>query len=267
MDSDILVHEAALRLAFFGGVLVLMAGWELAAPRRRPVVPRMTRWVANLGLAVVDTILLRLAFPAALVGTAALASQAGWGLFNVVALPPGVAFVVSVLVLDLAVYGQHVVMHRVPLLWRLHRVHHTDVEFDTTSGVRFHPVEIALSMVYKMAVVLAIGAPAAAVLVFEVLLNAASLFNHGNVRLPASIDRVLRLAVVTPDMHRVHHSLYRDETDSNFGFSLTVWDRLFGTYRSQPRDGHVAMTIGLAEFRGERDRRLDRLLLQPLRRG
>jgi sterol desaturase/sphingolipid hydroxylase (fatty acid hydroxylase superfamily) len=208
--------------------------------------------------------MLRLMLPIAGMGAALLAQEEGWGLFNVLSfVPRWTAVLASILVLDLAIYGQHVVFHKVPFLWRLHRVHHTDIDLDATSGVRFHPLEIALSLALKLAVIAALGAPVVAVVAFEVLLNAAALFNHANVRLSLGLDRVLRRVIVTPDMHRVHHSVHRDETDSNFGFNLSLWDRLFGTYRDQPRDGHLGMTIGLAMFRSSRERWLPRLLIQP----
>ena len=197
----------------------------------------------------VDTLLVRILFPTTAVGLALLAEARGFGLFNVVALPAWVAVVASVVILDLAIYLQHVLFHAVPALWRLHRMHHADLEFDVTTGLRFHPIEILLSMLIKFAVVAALGAPALAVLIFEVLLNATSMFNHGNVRIPAGLDRVLRWLVVTPDMHRVHHSILSRETNSNFGFNLPWWDRLFGTYRAQPAAGHEAMTIGIEQFR------------------
>jgi len=255
--------ETALRLGAFLGVLAAMMVWEVLAPRRARSATRGVRWTANLAIAVLNAAMLRVLFPIAAASTAVWAETRGIGLLNTVAMPAPVALLLAVFVLDLAIYAQHVVFHKVPLLWRLHRMHHADVDFDTTTGVRFHPLEIALSMLYKMAVVVALGAPAIAVIAFEVLLNATAMFNHGNVRLPAGIDRVLRLAVVTPDMHRVHHSVHRDETDSNFGFNLSVWDRMFATYRAQPRDGHEGMTIGLPIFRDPADRRLDKLLVQP----
>jgi sterol desaturase/sphingolipid hydroxylase (fatty acid hydroxylase superfamily) len=203
-----------------------------------------------------------------MIGVAALAQQRGWGLLNTLDLPLGIAMVVGVLTLDLAVYLQHVLQHvmfhAVPALWRLHRMHHADLEFDVTAGLRFHPVEICLSMVVKIGVVAAVGPPVLAVLIFEVLLNATSMFNHGNVRLPEWLDHRLRWIVVTPDMHRVHHSIYPEETNSNFGFNLPWWDRMLGTYRDQPRDGHEAMTIGIERFRTRRDLRLDQMLVQPL---
>jgi sterol desaturase/sphingolipid hydroxylase (fatty acid hydroxylase superfamily) len=263
MTEFILAHEAGIRLTFFCAVLAIMIGWEFAAPRRRLSAPVAVRWCSNLGLVIVSALLVRLAFPLVAVGTAAIAAERGWGLFNWVPAPSWLAIAVSVVALDLAIYAQHVVFHKVPALWRLHRMHHSDVDIDATTGVRFHPVEIALSMAIKMAMILILGAPAVAVVIFEVLLNATAMFNHGNVELPQTVDRALRLVVVTPDFHRVHHSVYRDETDSNYGFNLSVWDRLFRTYRPQPRDGHETMTIGLDIFRDPRQRYLDKLLIQP----
>ena len=263
--SDFLVqHDTAIRLTAFALMLAGMTAWEFVAPRRRLSVPLMGRWIANIGLVILGALVIRLAVPLAAVGVATTAAARGFGLFNVVDLPAWLAFAAALVLLDLAIWAQHVAMHKVPLLWRLHRVHHSDVDFDSTSGVRFHPIEIAVSMVYKMAVVAAIGAPAAAVVVFEIGLSSGALFNHGNVRLPLAADRVLRTVIVTPDMHRIHHSVRRPETDSNYGFNLSVWDRLFGTYRDQPIDGHEGMAIGLEAFRSARDRHLGRLLLQPL---
>ena len=264
MIGAVLANEAWIRVALFAGVLAVMAAWEVVAPRRRRAVSRRVRWPGNLGVVALDTILVRLAFPVVAVGQAAAAEQRGWGLLNVLDVPDWLAFVVGLLALDLAIYLQHVMFHAVPALWRLHRMHHADFDLDATTGVRFHPLEILLSMAFKLALVAALGPPAVAVLVFEVLLNATSMFNHANVLLPAAADRVLRMLVVTPDMHRVHHSIHRDETDSNFGFNLPWWDRLLGTYRAQPRDGHETMTLGIPQFRTARDLRLDRMLLQPL---
>ncbi|MCO6416141.1 sterol desaturase family protein [Siccirubricoccus sp. KC 17139] len=259
------VHEPVVRLGAFVGVFVLMALWETLAPRRPQAVDRRWRWPNNLGVVVVDTLAVRVLFPAGAVGMAMLAQAKGWGVLNVLQAPGWVAVPVSVLLLDLAIYAQHVAFHHVPVLWRLHRMHHADLEFDVTTGVRFHPVEITLSMLIKAAVVVALGAPPLAVLVFEVLLNATSMFNHGNVRLPVWMDRILRWLVVTPEMHRVHHSILRRETDSNFGFNLPWWARLFDTYRTQPEVGHLGMTIGIDRFRDPRELRLDRMLMQPLR--
>lgn len=230
-------------------------------------MPRRLRWPSNLGIVLLNTLLLRVIFPSAAIGMALFAEQRGWGLLNGAPAAGPMALVVSIIALDLVVYLQHVLFHAVPMLWRLHRMHHADLEFDVSTGVRFHPGEILISMGIKCATVLALGAPALAVLIFEVLLNATSLFNHGNVNLPAPVDRVLRWFVVTPDMHRVHHSILIRETNSNFGFNLPWWDRLFGTYRPQPAAGHARMTIGIEQFRAPAELRLDRMLLQPFREG
>jgi len=265
MTEPLLASEPQLRLIVFLGVLVAMALWELAAPRRRREIPRVIRWTNNLGLVVIDTIVLRLSFPILAVGLAVIAQDRGWGLFNVIEAPGWVAVLVSIVVLDLAIYLQHVMFHAVPVLWRLHRMHHADLEFDVTTGLRFHPVEILLSMGIKLAVVMALGPPAVAVLIFEVLLNATAMFNHSNIRLPILVDRFLRLIVVTPDMHRVHHSIIPEETNSNFGFNLPWWDRLLGTYKAQPKVGHEEMSIGIEQFRTTRDLWLDRMLVQPVK--
>jgi sterol desaturase/sphingolipid hydroxylase (fatty acid hydroxylase superfamily) len=212
-----------------------------------------------------NTAVVRIVFPTAAAGAAVLAESKGWGLLNIVSAPSLITVPASVLLLDLAIYAQHVAFHHVPVLWRLHRMHHADLDFDVTTGVRFHPVEVLLSMLIKIAVVVVVGAPALGVVAFEVLLNATSMFNHGNVRLPRQLDGLLRLLVVTPEMHRVHHSVVRSETDSNFGFNFPWWDRLFGTYRAEPAAGHEGMTIGIDRFRDVRELRLDRMLLQPLR--
>lgn len=264
MMQTVLAHEGALRLGVFLPVLAAMAAWEVAAPRRRREIPRLLRWSNNLAVVVIDTILVRLTFPVAAVGLALHAQANGWGLLPALDLPGWAAFLIALLALDLAIYLQHVMFHAVPALWRLHRMHHADLEFDVTTGLRFHPVEILLSMAIKLAAVAALGAPPLAVLVFEVLLNATAMFNHSNVAIPPAIDRWLRLLVVTPDMHRVHHSVIPAETNSNFGFNLPWWDRLLGTYRAQPRAGHEAMTIGVRLFRTRRDLWLDRMLLQPM---
>ncbi|HEX2199960.1 MAG TPA: sterol desaturase family protein [Burkholderiales bacterium] len=250
---ELLAIEPGLRLAAFFGVLVAMAAWEYLAPRRALSLPRRARWPANLGIAALNTVLVRLAFPAAAVGAALFAQANGWGLLNHFALPGWAALIGGIVLLDLAIYLQHLLFHAVPALWRLHRVHHADLDIDVTTGARFHPVEILLSMLMKLAVIAALGVPPEAVLLFEVLLNATSMFNHANVRIPERVERALRAVVVTPDMHRVHHSVERDETDSNFGFNLSLWDRLFGTYRAQPRAGHAGMQIGIPDFRESGD--------------
>ncbi|MCV2871349.1 sterol desaturase family protein [Defluviimonas sp. WL0050] len=264
MSGTILAAEPTIRLVAFLGVLAAMALWEVGAPRRRRDIPRVIRWTNNLALVVLDTAILRLTFPILAVGLAAMAEERGWGLFNNIDAPLWVAIVVSMLLLDLAIYLQHVMFHAVPGLWRLHRMHHADLDFDTTTGLRFHPVEILISMGIKLVVVAALGPPAVAVLLFEVILNATALFNHANIDFPRRVDRMLRCIVVTPDMHRVHHSVDPRETNSNFGFNLPWWDRLFGTYLAQPAKGHKGMEIGIEQFRTRRDLWLDRMLIQPL---
>lgn len=265
MSELLQANESLIRITLFLAILVAMAAWEAVAPRRPRKLLRLLRWSNSLGLLLIDRVLLHLSFPVLAVGFALLAEERGWGLLNSVDVPFGLALPVSLLTLDLAIYLQHVLFHAIPSLWRLHRVHHADLEFDVTTGLRFHPVEILLSMGIKLAVVAVLGPPAIAVLIFEVLLNATSMFNHSNVRIPHGLDRLLRLIVVTPDMHRVHHSIHPNETNSNFGFNLPWWDRLLGTYRAQPRDGHEGMTIGIEQFRTPRELWLDRLLIQPLR--
>ena len=265
MTETIFSNEPAIRLGFFVVIFALVAVWECVAPRRPRTVSRRLRWPNNLGLVALNTVLLRLVFPAAAVGLALAGERQGWGLLNAFAVSPWVAVPLVVVVLDLAIYLQHVMFHAVPALWRLHRMHHADLDVDVTTGARFHPIEILLSMGIKLAVVAALGAPPLAVLIFEVLLNATSMFNHGNVRIAGKLDRTLRWFVVTPDMHRVHHSVLPRETNSNFGFNLPWWDRLLGTYRAQPAAGHQAMTLGIEQFREPGDLRLDRMLVQPFR--
>ena len=264
MFDTILAAEPTIRIVAFLCILAGMALWEVGAPRRRQEIPRVLRWTNNLALVVIDTAILRLTFPILAVGLAAMAEERGWGIFNNIDAPIWVAVFVSMLLLDLAIYLQHVMFHAVPGLWRLHRMHHADLEFDATTGLRFHPVEILLSMGIKLAVVAALGPPAVAVLLFEVVLNATALFNHANIDLPRRVDRMLRWIVVTPDMHRVHHSIDPRETNSNFGFNLPWWDRLLGTYVAQPADGHKNMIIGIEQFRTRRDLWLDRMLIQPI---
>lgn len=254
-----------IRLSAFIASFTLLVFAERLAPRRRRTFALRQRWAGNLGLMAVDTIVLRTVPAITAVGVAALAHAKGWGLLGaIVSLPTWLDVVVSVIVLDLAIYFQHRLFHAVPALWRLHRVHHTDPELDVTTGVRFHPVEMLLSLGFKAVVIAGLGPPVAAVLLFEVLLNAGSLFSHANLRLPAPVDGLLRALLVTPDMHRVHHSSDPVETDSNFGFTLSWWDRLFGTYRAQPRAGHDAMTIGVEGFAAPAVLGLHRLLIQPL---
>ena len=263
MNNSPLNHEPLVRFGFFFGILILMAAWEGLAPRRPLQTSKSMRWLSNLGIVFIDTMTLRLLVSFSAIDTAIFAEKAGWGLLNNVALFYWLKVIIGVVVLDLAIYLQHAMFHGLPILWRLHMMHHSDLDFDVTTGVRFHPMEIFLSMGIKMGVVFLLGISALGVLIFEVLLNATSLFNHGNVRLSASADRVLRLFVVTPEMHRVHHSVIIRETNSNFGFNLPWWDRLFGTYKDQPAAGHVEMTIGLSHLRDSQRLTLLWLLVLP----
>jgi len=261
---SLVTSEPLLRLGIFLGVFAAMALWEVLAPRRPRQFTRKTRWVPNLLLLAIDTATVRVLAPGAAIAVALAGETRGWGLLNGIDAPSWLAIPVAVALLDLAIYFQHVMFHAVPTLWRLHRVHHADLDFDVTTGTRFHPIEILISTGVKCAAVAAIGAPALAVLVFEVLLNATAMFNHANARIPPAIDRWLRWLVVTPDMHRVHHSVDYQESSSNFGFNAPWWDRLFGTYRAQPAAGHEAMTIGVDAFRSAEDLRIERLIIQPL---
>ncbi|NCC38791.1 MAG: sterol desaturase family protein [Gammaproteobacteria bacterium] len=266
MESFVQTHEAAIRLSAFIGIFAIMALWELAAPRRALTLSKTVRWGSNIGLVVLNTLVLRLIFPAAAVGVAAFAAERGMGLLNIYQIPALLALVLAVVALDFVVWLQHVMVHAIPALWRLHRVHHADLDYDLTTGARFHPLEILLSMLIKFAAILVIGPSVVAVVIFEVVLNATAMFNHGNVRLPAWLDRRLRWVLVTPDMHRVHHSVEDDETNSNFGFNLSIWDRLFGTYRDQPRAGHLGMTIGIRDHREPREvAHLPGMLMLPFR--
>jgi len=242
-------HEVTIRLGFFFGVFAIMALWEIKAPRRTLTISKVIRWTNNLGLVFFNSFILRLIFPAAAVGVAAFAAENGWGLLNHFEVTFPLAVLISIVAMDFVIYLQHVLVHAVPTLWRLHRVHHADLDFDVTTGARFHPIEIILSMLIKFATIVVLGPPLVAVVIFEVVLNAMAMFNHGNVRLPLGLDRVLRFIVVTPDMHRVHHSVEDNEANSNFGFNLSIWDRIFGTYINQPRDGHEGMTIGIHQYR------------------
>lgn len=258
-------HEAAVRLGAYLGVTAAVAAWESLMPRRMRVLPRLKRWPGNLGIAAINTLAARFLLPVAAAGVAGLAGARGWGLFNLVPLPDWAAVILSVVLLDLTIYAQHVLFHAAAPLWRLHRMHHTDLDVDVTTGARFHTIEILLSALVKIGAVIMLGAPVLAVILFEVILNAVSMFNHGNIRIAAGVDRVLRWVVVTPDMHRVHHSILPQETNSNYGFNLPWWDRLFGTYRAQPAADHDRMTLGLPVFRDRREHRLDYMLTQPFR--
>jgi len=249
IENFVLQNEALLRAGCFFGVFTIMLVWELVAPRRLLSVSKMLRWSSNLGLLLVNIVVLRLLFPVAAVGMALYASEKGWGLFNLLELPFWVEVCAAIILLDLLIYGQHMLMHLVPVLWRLHRVHHADLDIDLTTGSRFHTLEIIFSMLLKSLAILILGPAVFAVLVFEVVLNLMSIFNHSNVSLPKPVDRIVRRLLVTPDMHRVHHSIILQETNSNYGFNLSIWDRLFKTYIDQPRLGHDDMTIGIPGFR------------------
>jgi sterol desaturase/sphingolipid hydroxylase (fatty acid hydroxylase superfamily) len=257
--------EIAVRVGGAAVVFATLALWEWFAPRRALTVGRRPRWPGNLGILAIDIVAVRLLVPTAAVGVALIAATRGWGMYNLLGLPAWGGIVIGVIALDLVIYTQHYIFHHVPLLWRLHRMHHADLDIDVTTGVRFHPLEILLSLAIKIAAVAALGVPTVAVLVFEVLLNATSMFNHSNVALPPRLDAIARWLVVTPQMHQVHHSIVRAETDSNFGFNLPWWDRLFGTYRAKPAAGEQGMTIGLPVFRDRAELRIVRLLTQPFR--
>jgi sterol desaturase/sphingolipid hydroxylase (fatty acid hydroxylase superfamily) len=261
-----LTSEAQIRLGVFVGLFILLAVLEVLAPRRDAKPVKARRWAANIAIVVLDSVLVRLIFKTAAVGGALWAAQNGIGLFNTIAVPLWLAVAVSFVVLDFAIWLSHVASHKVPILWRMHRMHHSDVDFDVTTAVRFHPAEIILSMAWKYLVVLALGAPWQSVLIFEIVLNGAAMFNHANLKLPLWLDRWLRLVIVTPDMHRVHHSTDRRETDSNYGFNLSVWDRMFSTYVDQPALGHEKMQIGLADWQDEKPLGFAWLLMVPFRR-
>lgn len=267
MDELGQTYEAIIRLGFFVAVLSGMAVWEVAVPRRGLSIAKFPRWTSNLLLVVLNTFLARLLVPITAVAAALFAQSRGWGLLHLVEWPRWLEIGVAVIAFDLAIYLQHVMFHAVPVFWRLHMVHHADLDFDVTTGLRFHPLEILLSALIKLAVVVLLGPPAIAVVIFEVLLNATSMFNHSNIKMPLGLDRLLRCIVVTPDMHRVHHSVIHRETNSNFGFNLPWWDYLLGTYRSQPQHGHEQMQVGLKAYRAETQvDRLPGMLLLPFRR-
>lgn len=259
------MSDATLRFVIFITLLLVLIGLEAVLPRKKRVLPRLMRWFPNIAIAFLNGAILKLLLPLGAVGAATLAQNGGFGLFNIVPMPQWVAIIIAFMLLDLAIYAQHRLFHVVPWLWRLHKMHHADTEIDVTTGIRFHPLEALLSMVIKIGVVMLLGAPIIAVIIFEIVLNAGAMFSHSNLKLPLSLEKVLRLFIVTPDMHRVHHSVLREEHDSNYGFSFAFWDRLFGTYQAQPVAGHEEMRIGLNEFRGEEEARLDKILTQPFR--
>jgi len=255
--------ESLIRLISFFTIFALMAIWEFAAPLRPLTTPKPQRWFSNLTIVILNTLVVRLFFSTTVVGFAVIVSQNGWGFLNLLGWPNWLAGIAAVVALDFILYLQHVMLHAVPFLWRFHMMHHADLDVDVTTGARFHLVEIVVSMIIKLAAVALIGASPRAVITFEILLNATSMFNHGNVRMPRGLDRILRWMVVTPDMHRVHHSVIREETNSNFGFNLPWWDRLLGTYRPAPEKGQTGMTLGLNQFRDPSQLTLPWMLVLP----
>jgi sterol desaturase/sphingolipid hydroxylase (fatty acid hydroxylase superfamily) len=260
LDNDSVVRQIAFLLA-----VSLVGCWEVLAPRRPQSVSKLLRWANNWLISILNSAMLSLVFPVLAVGVALLAAENNWGLLNALKLPVLISIPLFIVLFDLAIYWQHRLYHRVPLLWRLHRMHHSDPEFDVSTGIRFHPLSIILSMLIKMLLIVALGPPPVAVLLAEIILNVTAMFNHGNIYLPPKVDAVLRLFLVTPDMHRVHHSVSPEETNTNFGFNFPWWDRLFNTYRAQPRETHATMKIGIHGFRNAKEQSLHRLLLQPLK--
>lgn len=254
--SNLELTEPQIRFGIFLGLFLILAIMEFFSPRRELEHVKAKRWFTNWVIVIIDSFVLRLIFTGAAVGVALWAETNGYGLFNIIEIPPIITVLVSFVVLDFAIWFAHLASHKVPLLWSVHRMHHADVDIDVSTALRFHPIEIVLSMIWKMVIVVLLGAPAVAVLIFEIVLNGAAMFNHSNIKLPLGVDRILRWFIVTPDMHRVHHSIVHQETDSNYGFNLAIWDRVFNTYIDQPEKGHDGMSIGLAEWQDERPTRL-----------
>lgn len=256
-------YEAIVRLGVFAGIFLLMAALEIAIPRKERVLPKGMRWFTNISLVIVNTLALRLVMPILAVGMADYAAARGWGLLAFVDFPMWMEIIIAFVILDMLIYVQHVAFHKVPILWRFHKVHHADRDLDVTSGARFHPIEAVLSMAYKLLCVALVGPAAIAVFLFEVILNASSMFHHANIRIPENIDKLVRWGIVTPDMHRVHHSVRVSETNSNYSFFLTLWDRLFRTYVAEPKDGHREMTLGLDEYQTEQPANLGWAMVVP----
>ncbi|OUR78813.1 hypothetical protein A9Q83_06330 [Alphaproteobacteria bacterium 46_93_T64] len=265
MIEFILENEPTIRMSFFFSALVLVGIWEVVRPRRPLLVSKLWRWANNLGLTFLNSFILRVIFPILAVGLAASCTENGWGLLNWISLPLWAAIIVAIVLQDLIIYGQHVLFHHVPVLWRLHKMHHADLDYDVTTGARFHPIEICLSMGIKLGIVFLLGPPVIAVILFEIILSTMAMFNHANAKLPKSIDRVLRLLIVTPDMHRVHHSTVHPEFNRNFGFNLSIWDKIFGTYKTEPDAGQVGMTIGLPEYQRRKIQNILWMILLPFR--
>ena len=254
-----------IRLAIFIGFLALLIGLEFYAPRRKLSYSRWKRWPVNLTLTIINSLMIKFTVVAIAYVAAVSAFEHHWGLLNILAVPNWLTFIITIILLDLAIYGQHIASHKWRWFWRLHKIHHTDLDFDVTTSVRFHPVEIIVSMAYKLFCIYLIGANPTGVIAFEIILSSCALFNHSNINIPLAADKLIRRILVTPDMHRVHHSVIRTETDSNFGFSISIWDRLFKTYTDQPKEGHINMTIGLPEYQYSNDVKLPRLLLMPFK--
>ena len=265
MSDFVLNHEASLRMGVFISILLLMMGAEALFPRKNRALGRTHRWVSNLLIVIIDSIFARLLFPIVAVGVAALSVKNGWGLLNMTLLPDWLEILLALILLDMAIYWQHVAFHRIPFFWSFHKVHHVDRDIDVTTGLRFHPIEIVFSLLIKLGVVLVLVAPVLAVILFEIILNGCAMFNHSNVKLPLSVDRVMRRFIVTPDMHRVHHSIHMHETNSNYGFSISLWDRMFKSYNDQPQDGHDGMIIGLEEHQTKAPASLSWSLLFPFK--
>lgn len=265
MTETVFNDPSWIRLSCFIGVLLLCTLWENKLPRKTLTVSRAFRWVNNLSLVALNSVIVALVMPIAAFQAAVIASENQWGLLHWAFVPIWLNVLISVVLLDFVIYTQHIVFHRIPLLWRLHRMHHADLDIDVTTGARFHPIEILISMVIKIGAVFILGVSPVAIVIFEIILNASAMFNHSNARLALSVDAWLRKVIVTPDMHRVHHSVIPRETHSNFGFFLSVWDQLFDTYRAQPELGHGQVVIGLPDIRDEQEQRLDKLITQPFR--
>ena len=266
MIDFILENEPTVRMGFFFGTLAVIGLWEILSPRRELRVPKLWRWVNNLGLTFLNSFLLRFLFPILAVGMAIHAKENGWGLLNNIELPVWAAIIVAIILQDMVIYGQHVIFHHVPILWRLHKMHHADPDYDVTTGARFHPIEICLSMGIKLGLVFLLGPPVIAVILFEILLSSMAMFNHANATLPGWLDRIVRLFVVTPDMHRVHHSAVYPEFNHNFGFNLAIWDRIFGTYKASPDKGQLGMTIGLEKYQKDLRQSILWMITLPFRK-
>lgn len=256
-------YESYIRLGSFLGIFALLTAWEISSPKRELLQLRRFRWFGNIGLIVISSVLIRFLIPTAAVGVALHVEQDQVGFLNHYDMPFFVQFFIAFVLMDLAIYFQHVIFHALPMFWRFHRVHHSDLDCDITTGIRFHPFEMIISILFKFLVIISIGAPVLAVVVFEVVLNAASMFTHSNIKIPQSIERMVRLILVTPDMHRIHHSINENETNSNFGFFISTWDRIFGTYIKEPALGHENMQIGLQGFREPKWQNLRWLIYLP----